>query len=129
MTIKTTDIGSIKVGGYIIIDGVACRVVSVQTSKTGKHGHAKARIEAIGLINDDKKVIVKPSHDKAEVPIVEKKSAQFLSINNDVANVMDMETFETFDIKIPEELKDKVIENSTVVYWIILGIKVLKQMK
>ncbi|MBS3149357.1 translation initiation factor IF-5A [Candidatus Woesearchaeota archaeon] len=129
MTIKTTDIGSIKVGGYIIIDGVACRVVSVQTSKTGKHGHAKARIEAIGLINDDKKVIVKPSHDKAEVPIVEKKSAQVLSINNDVANVMDMETFETFDIKIPEELKDKVIENSTVVYWIILGIKVLKQMK
>ena len=129
MTIKTTDIGSIKVGGCIIIDGVACRVVSVQTSKTGKHGHAKARIEAIGLINDDKKVIVKPSHDKAEVPIVEKKSAQVLSINNDVANVMDMETFETFDIKIPEELKGKVQENSNVVFWIILGIKVLKQMK
>lgn len=129
MTIKTTDIGSIKVGGYIIIDGVACRVVSVQTSKTGKHGHAKARIEAIGLINDEKKVIVKPSHDKAEVPIVEKKSAQVLSVNNDVANVMDTETFETFDIKIPEELKDKVQENSTVVFWIILGIKVLKQMK
>ncbi|HLC73775.1 MAG TPA: translation initiation factor IF-5A [Candidatus Nanoarchaeia archaeon] len=129
MTIKTTDIGSIKVGGYIIIDGVACRVVSVQTSKTGKHGHAKARIEAIGLINDDKKVIVKPSHDKAEVPIVEKKSAQVLSVNNDVANVMDTETFETFDIKIPEELKGKVQENSNVVFWIILGIKVLKQMK
>jgi len=129
MTIKTTDIGSIKVGGYIIIDGVACRVVSVQTSKTGKHGHAKARIEAIGLINDDKKVIVKPSHDKAEVPIVEKKSAQVLSVNNDIANVMDVETFETFDIKIPEELKGKVQENSNVVFWIILGIKVLKQMK
>ena len=129
MTIKTTDIGSIKVGGYIIIDGVACRVVSVQTSKTGKHGHAKARIEAIGLINDDKKVIVKPSHDKAEVPIVEKKSAQVLSVNNDVANVMDTETFETFDIKIPEELKGKVQENSNVIFWIILGIKVLKQMK
>ena len=129
MTIKTTDIGSIKVGGYIIIDGVACRVVSVQTSKTGKHGNAKARIEAIGLINDDKKVIVKPSHDKAEVPIVEKKSAQVLSVNNDIANVMDVETFETFDIKIPEELKGKVQENSNVVFWIILGIKVLKQMK
>ena len=129
MTIKTTDIGSIKVGGYIIIDGVACRVVSVQTSKTGKHGHAKARIEAIGLINVDKKVIVKPSHDKAEVPIVEKKSAQVLSVNNDIANVMDVETFETFDIKIPEELKGKVQENSNVVFWIILGIKVLKQMK
>lgn len=129
MTIKTTDIGSIKVGGYIIIDGIACRVVSVQTSKTGKHGHAKARIEAIGLINDEKKVIVKPTHDKAEVPIVEKKSAQVLSINNDIANVMDTETFETFDLKIPEDLKGKIQENSTVVYWIILGSKVLKQTK
>ena len=129
MTIKTTDIGSIKVGGYIIIDGVACRVVSVQTSKTGKHGHAKARIEAIGLINDDKKVIVKPTHDKAEVPIVEKKAAQVLSVTTDTANVMDTETFETFDIKIPEDLKDKVIPNSQVVYWIILGIRVLKQSK
>ena len=129
MTIKTTDIGSIKVGGYIIIDGVACRVVSVQTSKTGKHGHAKARIEAIGLINDEKKVIVKPTHDKAEVPIVEKKAAQVLSVTADTANVMDTETFETFDIKIPEDLKDKVIPNSQVVYWIILGIRVLKQSK
>ena len=129
MTIKTTDIGSIKVGGYIIIDGVACRVASVQTSKTGKHGHAKARIEAIGLINEDKKVIVKPTHDKAEVPIVEKKAAQVLSINNDIANVMDSETFETFDLPIPEELKGKIQENSTVVYWTILGVKILKQSK
>ena len=129
MTIKTTDIGSIKVGGYIIIDGTACRVASVQTSKTGKHGHAKARIEAIGLINDEKKVIVKPTHDKAEVPIVEKKAAQVLSVTADTANVMDTETFETFDIKIPEDLKDKVIPNSQVVYWIILGIRVLKQSK
>ena len=117
MTIKTTDIGSIKVGGYIIIDGTACRVASVQTSKTGKHGH------------DEKKVIVKPTHDKAEVPIVEKKAAQVLSVTTDTANVMDTETFETFDIKIPEDLKDKVIPNSQVVYWIILGIRVLKQSK
>ncbi len=126
---KLTEVSSLKVGGFIIMDGIACRVSSIQISKPGKHGHSKSRVEAIGLIDGQKKIIVKPSHDKVEVPIIEKKGAQVLSINKDVANVMDTETFETFDLKIPEELKDEVKENVQVTYWIILGNKILKQLK
>ena len=126
---KLTEVSSLKVGGFVIMDGIACRVTSIQISKPGKHGHSKSRVEAVGLIDGQKKIIVKPSHDKIEVPIIEKKSAQVLSINKDVANVMDMETFETFDLKIPEELKDEVKENVQVTYWTILGNKVLKQLK
>lgn len=126
---KLTEVSSLKVGGFIIMDGIACRVSSIQISKPGKHGHSKSRVEAIGLIDSQKKIIVKPSHDKVEVPIIEKKSAQVLSINKDVANVMDTETFETFDLKIPEELKDEVKENVQVTYWTILGNKILKQIK
>ena len=106
MDIRSTDVGSLKVGGYVIIDGAACRVVSIQTSKTGKHGHAKSRVEAIGLVDDQKRIIVKPSHDRIEVPIVEKKSAQILSVIGDSANVMDLESYETFNLKSPEDLKD-----------------------
>ena len=126
---KLTEVSSLKVGGFIIMDGIACRVSSIQISKPGKHGHSKSRVEAIGLIDSQKKIIVKPSHDKVEVPIIEKKGAQVLSINKDVANVMDTETFETFDLKIPEELKDEVKENVQVTYWTILGNKILKQIK
>lgn len=36
--------GSIRVGDHIMIDGRACKVVSVARSKTGKHGHAKMRV-------------------------------------------------------------------------------------
>jgi len=129
MSKKLVEVSSLRVGGYVIVDDIACRVTDIQTSRPGKHGHAKARIEAVGLVNPVKKIIIRPGHDKIEVPIVEKKGAQVLSIHEDIANVMDSETYETFDIKIPEELKDQVKEGSQVVYWIILNEKILKQIK
>ncbi len=126
---KQTNIGSLKVGNYVIIDNIACIVKSIQTSRPGKHGHAKCRIEAVGIIDSQKKIIVAPSHDKVDVPIVIKKNAQILSIHDDIANVMDSETFETFDLKIPEELKDKAKETSEIVYWTILNDKIMKSLK
>lgn len=129
MTKKLTEVSSLKVGGYVIIDEIPCRITNIQTSKPGKHGHAKARIEAVGLVAGQKKIIIRPGHDKIEVPIVEKKSAQVLSIHGDTANVMDAETYETFDLKIPEELKGDLKEGDQVLYWIILEEKVMKQIK
>jgi len=129
MAVKQTEIKTLKVGGFVVIDGVACRIKDIQTSKTGKHGHAKCRIEAIGLINNIKKIIIKPGHEKLDVPIIEKKAAQVLSLHENIANVMDMETYETFDLKIPEELQGQVIEGGQVVYWKILEDKILMQTK
>ena len=129
MTTKVSSAGSIKEGSYIVIDGAACKAVSVETSKTGKHGHAKARITAIGLIDEKKREIVLPAHDNVDVPIIDKKVAQVLSITGTNANVMDAETFETFDIPIPEELRATVTEGCQIVFWDILGEKVMKQLK
>ena len=112
-----------------MIEGVACRVVDTQTSKPGKHGHAKIRISAMGIIDEKKRIVVMPGHDNVDVPIIEKKTAQVLSIQNDVANVMDSETYETFDLKIPEELKEQVVEGCSVLYWQILNDKVINQIK
>ncbi|MBI1972692.1 translation initiation factor IF-5A [Candidatus Woesearchaeota archaeon] len=131
MTIKQVSMSeAAKVGKYIIIDGVPCVVKSVQISKTGKHGHSKARVEAQGLINESvKKVFIKPMSDNIDVPIVEKETAQILSITGDTANVMDMATYETFDIKIPEEFKDQIKEGTQVMYWKLMGQKIIKQVK
>lgn len=129
MATKNVSAGSIQKGSYIMIEGVACRVVDTQTSKPGKHGHAKIRISAIGIIDEKKRIVVMPGHDNVDVPIIEKKTAQILSIQNDVANVMDSETYETFDLKIPEELKGQVVEGCSVLYWQILNDKVMKQIK
>ncbi len=126
---KLTSVGSLQKGNYVIIDGVACRVVDTQTSRPGKHGHAKVRIVAVGLIDGKKRVTVMPGHDNITVPIIEKKTAQVLSISGDAANVMDSETYETFDLQIPEELKGQVVEGGQVLYWLILSEKVIKQVK
>lgn len=127
--IKIVPATSIKVGSYLIVDGVASKVVSLQISRPGKHGHAKVRIDAVGLIDGRKRSLLTPGHENVEVPIIEKKQAQVLTVNGDSANVMDSESFETFDLKIPEELKDQVIPGVNVVYWEILDERVMKQVK
>ncbi len=129
MSTKVVGAGTIKEGSYIVIDGVACKVASAETSKSGKHGHAKARIVAIGILDNKKREIVMPAHDNVDVPVIEKKSAAVLSVTNGFANVMDDETFETFDLKIPEEMLGQVVPNGKIVYWTILGDRVMKQVK
>ncbi|MBI5389149.1 translation initiation factor IF-5A [Candidatus Woesearchaeota archaeon] len=129
MSTKQVSVGSLQKGSFVIIDGVACKTVDTQTSKPGKHGHAKVRLTAVGLLDDKKRIVVMPGHDNIDSPLVEKKNAQVLSIHGDVANVMDAESYETFDLKIPEELKETCKEGSQVLYWIILADKVMKQVR
>jgi len=126
---KFASVGSLQKGNYIVIEGVACKVTDIQVSRPGKHGHAKVRLSAVGLIDDKKRVIVLPGHDNISVPIIEKKTAQVLSVSGDTANVMDSETYETFDLKIPEEIKGEVVEGCNVLYWVILDDRVMKQVK
>jgi len=126
---KRIQVTSLKPGRYVIIDGVACKVNKIDTSRPGKHGHAKCRVDATGLIKGEKKVVVLPGHDKIESPIIEKKVAQVLSVHEDVASVMDEGNFETFDLKIPAELKGKVESGGKIIYWIVLDDKVMKEIK
>ena len=129
MEIKSIVATGLKQGSYIIMDGIACKVSKMDISRPGKHGHAKCRVEAVGLVDGQKKIKIYPGHDKVEVPIIEKKTAQVLSISGDTANIMDMETYETFDLKIPGDLKDQVKEGGNILYWTILGDRVMKQVK
>ena len=126
---KLEEVTSLKKGNYVVLDDAACVVTNTQVSRPGKHGHAKVRLEAVGMLDNKKRQVVMPGHDKVKVPIVEKLNAQVLSVSDDTANVMDLESYETFDIKIPEELEGKVKSGVTVLYWDILGDRVMKQIK
>ncbi|MBI1935021.1 translation initiation factor IF-5A [Candidatus Woesearchaeota archaeon] len=119
----------VQKGSFILMGGVACKVVDVEISKPGKHGHSKVRISAVGLVDEKKRIEVMPGHDNIEVPIIEKRNAQVMSVSGDMANVMDSESYETFDMKIPEELKGQVVEGSSVLYWTIMNERVIKQVK
>ncbi len=121
MALKIITAHEARPGSTILIDGQACVVRSNDISKTGKHGASKCRIEAIAVIDGKKRIVAVPGSDKFDVPMMEKKRAQVLSVNNDVnmANVMDMESFETFDAPIIEEIRGQLNSGDQVEYWII----------
>ena len=126
---KRRSVGSLQVGNYVVIDGAACTITNIQVSRPGKHGHAKVRLDAVGIVDGRKRQIVMPGHDEIEVPVIDKRNAQVLSITGDTAQVMDSETYETFDLVIPEELKPELKEGDVVLYWVILNDRVMKQIK
>jgi translation initiation factor 5A len=124
MVYKLVGATELRTGSYVIIDNAPCVVRKIDTSKTGKHGASKVRIEAVGLIDDKKRITVKPGHERLEVPIIDKRRGQVLSIN-DTATIMDTETFETFDnVKLGDV---EISEGDNVEYWVIEGIKLIKR--
>ena len=116
-----------RVGTNIIYEGTTYTIKKIDISKTGKHGHAKCRIEAANMFTGNKKIFVIPGHDKLEIPMVTKNKAQVLSIAEDKLNIMNVESFETIDIDIPEEFKDQFVENDNIEYWDIEGKLILKR--
>lgn len=127
MVSKVIDATEMRVGTYLLLDGVAHQVKKMDISKTGKHGHAKVRFEAISAFSGKKKVMVIPGHDKFEVPMIDKRTAQVLSISGNTVSLMDSETFENLDLEIPEELQGTVVDGASVEYWDIEGDKLLKK--
>lgn len=113
---QQAEVRQLKEGGYIVIDDEPCVIVSMSVSKPGKHGAAKARIDAIGIFDEQKRSIVQPVTAKIYVPIVERKRAQVISVTGDVVQLMDLETYETFELTIPEEFKDKIEAGKEVIY-------------
>ena len=126
MVLKIINATEARVGTNILIDGESYTIKKIDMSTTGKHGHAKARIEAMGIINRQKKVFVIPGHDKLEIPLVNKRKGQVLSVAEKVS-VMDLENFETIEIACPEEIKSELEANSNVEYWDIEGKKIIKR--
>lgn len=126
------DLGSLKVGSYIVVDGEPCRIVSYDHSKPGKHGSAKARITAVGVFDGKPHPFVGPVSTKVDVPLIDKRSGQIISKTQDSLQIMDLETFEVFDTTaIEDEIRDKIQQGESqgreVEYWKVLDrIKIVR---
>jgi translation initiation factor 5A len=130
MEYKLVGINELRKGDTILVDDqFICKIADIALSAPGKHGHAKARIEAIGLLDSKKRVFVMSAEDRAKIPIIEKRTAQVISIGGDKVQLMDMESYEVFETDIPEELKAKLVEGVQVTYSDMMGQKVIKSVK
>jgi translation initiation factor 5A len=100
---EQTEVGKLKEGRYVVVDDEPCKILSISTSKPGKHGAAKSRIDVVGLFDGVKRSIVQPVTAKTYVPIVERRSAQVISISGNTVQLMDVKDFEMFEVELPPE--------------------------
>ena len=120
---QLAEVRTLKVNRYMIIDDEPCKIMSISTSKPGKHGEAKARIEAIGIFDGQKRSVVHPVKHKIHVPIIDKRTAQVVALMGSNVQLMDMETYETFEMAIPDEYKGQLQPGNEISYLEALGRK------
>ena len=131
---KPTELGSLKIGSYILLPvsdqptGDPCRITEYDTSKPGKHGAANARIVAVGVFDGQKRPHVGPVSMQVHVPLIDKRVGQIISITGSNFQLMDSETFETFDADlVDEEIEGKLQQGQDIEYWNVMGrIKIMR---
>ena len=113
---KMTEVGKLKEGSFIMIDDEPCRIVSFSTSPAGKHGYGNVKISAIGLFDSQRHHVIQPSSAKIEVPIIGQGIAKVLAIVANNAQLMDLTTYETFELPISVNFRGDVREGGEVEY-------------
>lgn len=123
MSVNYATLGDLKKGSFIVIDGEPCRIVEITKAKTGKHGSAKAHVVAIGVFSGQKKTLVAPADTRVQVPVIEKRMAQILADMGGSLQLMDLETYDTFEVEKTDdpELAGKLQPGVQVEYWLIMG--------
>lgn len=127
MVLKIVDATELKVGSFALFDGETCVIKSVDVSKTGKHGAHKCRFEAIAVVSGKKKCLMMPGTDRIEVPMIDKRKAQVLAITSTGVSVMDSDSFENFELPIPEEFAGQLTDGMNIEYWDMEGVKIIKR--
>lgn len=95
---------SLKGGRYVLIDDEPCEVRDVSKSSPGKHGSAKMKIKAKGVFDGKNRHITKPADSMMMSPDIEKKIGQIVSKDGEIAQVMDMDSYETEEMELPGDL-------------------------
>ncbi|WP_254271943.1 translation initiation factor IF-5A [Haloarcula marina] len=104
MAREQTEVRELDEGSYVMIEDAPCKIDSYSTAKPGKHGSAKARIDARGVFDDKKRSLSQPVDAKIWVPIITRKQGQVVSTDGDDAQVMDLDTYETFTMLMPDDV-------------------------
>jgi len=99
MARQQTEVRDLDEGSYVMIEDVPCKIDSYSTAKPGKHGSAKARIEARGVFDGQKRSLSQPVDAKVWVPIINRKQGQVIDVRDGEVQVMDLDTYDNFVMK------------------------------
>ena len=132
MTLLTTSgiqATRLKKGDLILLEGSGdeiFKVKSISTSAPGKHGHAKVRILYENIFTGSGGEVTYSGHKEIMKPIIEKEKAQILSVTPKIipddpkirptlalAQVMDLASYETYDLPVPLEMDETLLVAGT----------------
>jgi translation initiation factor 5A len=130
MSSKLVDATELRVGTFAMINEAPCVVRSIDISKTGKHGASKCRIEAVGILDDKKRITVMPGAERVAIPMIDKRKGQVLSLDkqNMRASLMDLENFETIDSIISPDVIENIQDGTQREYWNVEGKNIIKRL-
>eukprot|EP01012_Entosiphon_sulcatum_P065728 TRINITY_DN94717_c0_g1_i1.p1 TRINITY_DN94717_c0_g1~~TRINITY_DN94717_c0_g1_i1.p1 ORF type:complete len:167 (-),score=52.32 TRINITY_DN94717_c0_g1_i1:74-550(-) len=96
--------GALKKGGYVVIKDRPCKIVEISTSKTGKHGHAKAHIVAIDIFTNKRLEELCPTTHNMSVPNVTRQEYQLMDVDleSGFVTLLDENNEEKNDLKLPD---------------------------
>jgi translation initiation factor 5A len=131
MSVTFAELGDLKEGSFVVIDGEPCRIVEISKAKTGKHGSAKAHVVAISLFTGARKTMVAPVDTRVEVPIIDKRIGQIIALTGSTVQIMDSETYETFELSLPtdQELVKRLSPGKEVEYWVVMGRRIIMNVR
>jgi translation initiation factor 5A len=121
MSVEQAEVRQLKEGRFVVVDDEPCKILSITTSKPGKHGAAKARIDVVGLFDGRNRSVVYTTADKVKVPIIDKRKAQVISAHGKVAQLMDLESYEQFELPVPDELEGGLQPGAEIMYMEAMG--------
>ncbi|KXA90731.1 hypothetical protein AKJ62_00180 [candidate division MSBL1 archaeon SCGC-AAA259D14] len=118
---ESIKIKNLEVGDYVIVNEEPCQVTKKSTSSTDKEGKEKIYVE--GLFDGQKRTFVKDMNDEVEAPLMERGCAQILAIIENNAQLIDLESYETFELTIPLDFRGELEEGDEIEYIQALGRK------
>ncbi len=117
------EVRNLQENHYVIIDDEPCKIRNIDTSKPGKHGEAKARVEAVGIFDNKKHDMLNPVSAKVRTPIIDRKKGQIVNMADGEVNIMDMDSYETFQLEVDEETYEELEQGQEIRYLETMGRK------
>ena len=108
------EIRTLKVGRYCCVDDRAYKINSISTSKPGKHGSAKARIELVDIFTGAKISHVGSVSSSINVPLIEKGTALVTHVEGAEVHAMNMRDHSMMILPMEEDMD---IEGGKEIMW------------
>lgn len=126
---EMAEIGKLDTGSYVIVNEEPCRVTKKSISSSRNDEEVKEKVYVEGIFDGQKRTFVETPESRVEIPVIERNSAQILAIIGNSAQLMDLSSYETFELTIPLELRGEVEEGDEVRYIQALGRKKIEGKK